>query len=319
MIKGRPELNQDPRLRAMILPMFRFDPNSPAERPFGLGTAFRIDPWANCATAFHVIEDMLTLVRGELTLRDDVRFAALEIEGIVYGAPPLPKDAWRPLTGFYAEAGKTEPALLHEKPQIRNLTEIACLNIGRSHRRSPMPYLPVALISEPPKLGDVVTGYGFAGLDVEKDGKGVERPMTQYLYQSTGEVLEVTPADLTSTMPWPRFRVSAEWPSGMSGGPVVNASGNVIGVISRGWSGEADSTATHFAGWEVSRRTFGTIDPFAPRRFRAFAAIDVIGNLRFAGQDLEEAKAFASENGLTVRVVSFSPDTGEWLSLKESA
>jgi serine protease Do len=315
MIKGHPELNQDPRLRAMILPMFRFDPASPAERPFGLGTAFRIDPWANCATAFHIIEDMLTLEKGELTLRDDVRFAALEIEGIVYGALPLPKDAWRPLTGFYAEAGKTQPALLHEKPQIRNLTEIACLNIERSHRPSPMPYLPVALMSEPPKLGDVVTGYGFAGLDVEKDGKGEERPMTQYLYQSTGEVLEVTPADLTSTMPWPRFRVSAEWPSGMSGGPVVNASGNVIGVISRGWSGEADSTATHFAGWEVSRRTFGTIDPCAPRRFRAFAAVDVEGNLRFAGQNLEEAKAFASKDGLTVRVVSFSPDTGEWLSL----
>ena len=315
MIKGHPQLNQDPRLRAMILPMFRFDPRAKAERPFGLGTAFRIDPWANCATAFHVIEDMLTLEKGELTLRDDVRIAALEIEAIIFGAPPLPKDAWRPLGGLFAIAGKTEPALLHEKPQIRNLTEIACLYIGRSHRRSPMPYLPVALTSEPPKLGDIVTGYGFAGLDVEKDGSGEERPVTQYLYQSTGEVLEVIPADPISTMPWPRFRVSAEWPSGMSGGPVVNASGNVTGIISRGWSGEADSTATHFAGWEVSRRTFGTIDPFAPRRFRAFAAIDVKGNLRFVGQNIEEVEAFALKEGLTVRAVSFSPDTAEWMAL----
>ncbi|WP_275230023.1 trypsin-like peptidase domain-containing protein [Novosphingobium album (ex Liu et al. 2023)] len=315
MLKGHPELNQDPRLRAMILPMFRFDPNSPEERPFGLGTAFRIDPWANCATAFHVIEDMLTLKKSALALRHDVRFAALEIEGIVYGAAPLPKDAWRPLTGFYAEAGKTEPALLHEKAQIRNLTEIACLNIGRSHRSSPMPYLPLALTSEPPRVGDIVTGYGFAGLDVAKDGKGEDRPMAQYLYQSTGEVLEIIPADASSTMPWPRLRVSAEWPSGMSGGPVMNAAGNVIGVISRGWTGEADSTATHFAGWDVSRRTFGTIDPFAPRRFRAFAAIDAESNLRFAAQDAEEARAFASKEGLEVRAVSFSPDTGEWLSL----
>lgn len=299
----------------MIMPIFRFDPNSPSDRPFGLGTAFRIDPWGNCATAFHVIEEMLKLYKGKVILRDDVRFAALEIEGILYGAPPVPKDAWRPLSGFYAEAGATQPALLHEKPEIKNLTEIACLTIGRSHRRTPMPYMPVALTSEPPGVGDVVTGYGFAGLDVAKDGKGEDRPMTQYLYESAGKVIEVTPADLQSTMPWPRFRVSAEWPSGMSGGPVVNAAGNVIGVISRGWTGEADSTATHFAGWDVSRRTFASLDPFAPRRFRAFAAIDGDGNVRFAGQDVDEAKAFAAKAGLTVRAVSFSPDTGEWLSI----
>jgi hypothetical protein len=54
-------LNQDPRQRAMILPIFKFDPEAPDGRPFGLGTTFRIDPWGNCATAFHVIEDMLSL------------------------------------------------------------------------------------------------------------------------------------------------------------------------------------------------------------------------------------------------------------------
>jgi hypothetical protein len=178
-----------------------------------------------------------------------------------------------------------------------------------------MPFLPVALTSEPPQVGDIVTGYGFSGLDVEKDGKGEDRPMSQYLYQSTGEVLEINPADPGSMMPWPRFRVSAEWPSGMSGGPVLNAKGNVIGVISRGWTGEADSTATHFAGWDVSRRTFATIDPFAPNRFRAFAAIDHKCDIRFLGQDLDEARAFAEPNGFVVRPVSCAPDTGEWISL----
>ena len=299
----------------MVLPIFRFDPNSPSDRPFGLGTAFRIDPWANCATAFHVVEDMLALEKGQLELRDNVRLAALEIEGIVYGAPPVPKDAWRPLLAFYAEAGKSEPILFHEKPQIRNLTELACLNISRSHQRTPMPYLPVSLTSEPPKIGDMVTGYGFAGLDVAKDGKGEDRPMTQYLYESAGEVIEITPADPNSTMPWPRIRVSAEWPSGMSGGPVVDAAGNVIGVISRGWTGEADSTATYFAGWDVSQRTFATIDPFRPKRFRGFGVVDEKGNVRFLGQDLTEARNFAASDGLSVLAISYSPETGEWLSL----
>lgn len=314
MINGHPQLNQDPRWRAMVLPVFRFDPTAPTKRPFGLGTTFRIDPWGNCATAFHVVEDMLSLSGGKLTLRDGVRIAALEIEGILYGSPPVPKDAWRPLVGFYAEAGATKPLLIHEKPTIRNLTELACLTIPRSHSRNAMPYLPVVL-SAAPSVGDVVTGYGFAGLDVARDGKGEDRPMSQYLYQSAGEVIDVTPADPGSTMPWPRFRVSAEWPSGMSGGPIVNTDGNVVGVISRGWTGEADSTGTHFAGWAVSRRTFGTLDPFAPRRFRAFAAIDADGTVVFLGQDISEAQAFASNKDLTVRAISCSPETGEWIAL----
>lgn len=313
MIEGRPQLNQDPRWRAMVMPIFRFDPGAPNERPFGLGTAFRIDPWGNCATAFHVIEDMLTLSNNKMALRDNVRMVALEIEGIAYGRPPMPKDAWRPLAGFYAEAGATNPPLIHEKPQIRNLTELACLTIPRSHERTPMPYLPVALTADP-KPGDIVTGYGFADLDVAKDGEGEDRPFHQYIYQSTGEVLEVTPADMGSTMPWPRFRVSAEWPGGMSGGPVVNADGDVIGLISRGWTGEADSTATHFAGWDVSRRTFGTIHPFATRRFHCFAAIDVGGNVRFSTPDPDEVQAFAAKNGMQAKTISYSPETGDWLT-----
>lgn len=314
MLQGHPELNQDPSWRAMVLPVFKFDPGAPSERPFGLGTAFRIDPWGNCATAFHVIEDMLALKAGKMVIRDHVRLSALEIEGILFGTPPMPRDAWRPLTGFYAEAGATAPPLIHEKPEIRNMTELACLTVPRSHVRNPMPYLPVSL-SSGPVVGDLVTGYGFAGLDVAKDGKGEDRPMSQYLYQSTGEVIDVTPADPSSTMPWPRFRVSAEWPSGMSGGPVVNGDGIVVGLISRGWTGEADSTATHFSGWDVSQRTFATLDPFATRRFRAFAAIDVAGTVRFLGQDIEEAKTFAADGKLVVRAVSCSPDTGEWLAL----
>jgi serine protease Do len=298
----------------MIMPVFRFDPNAADERPFGVGTVFRVDPWGTCATAFHVIEDLLTLDGGNLTLCGDVRIAALEIEGIVYGSPPIPEGAWRPLSGLYVEAGKTNPPLFHEKPKIQNLTELASLQISRSERPTPMPWLPVALSSQPPQPGEIVTGYGFAGLDVDPEGKGDDRPMTQYLYQSAGEVIEIMPADPKSTMPWPRFRVSAEWPSGMSGGPVLNALGNVIGVISRGWSGDADSTATHFSGWDVSRRAFPTIDPLNAGRFRGFAAIDDKDDVRFLSPHEEQATAYAASEKMTVRFVSFDPKTGSWMS-----
>jgi serine protease Do len=41
---------QDPALLARVLPLFRFDPRSPGDRPEGHGTAFRIDLWSRCLT-----------------------------------------------------------------------------------------------------------------------------------------------------------------------------------------------------------------------------------------------------------------------------
>lgn len=307
-------LNQDPRLRAMIMPLFRFDPRLPDGRPFGLGTTFRIDPWGTCATAFHVIEDMLLYSGKELVLRDEIRMVALELEGIAYGAAPLPEQAWRPLSAFYAEAGGQTPTLFHEKPRVRNLTELARLTISRSHQKNKMPCLPVAL-RKLPVVGEIVMGYGFANLDVAKDGAPEDRPISQYLYESAGEVIEVLPADPSSSMPWPCFRVAAEWPSGMSGGPVVDRDGSVIGVISRSWTGERDSTATHFAGWNIAERVFPSIDGFAPRRYRGFAALDDDDDVRFLGPNKEAADAFAHDHGMTMRAVSCNLETGDWIAL----
>jgi trypsin-like peptidase len=311
MPKDKPIVNQDPRMRAMVMPLFKFDPNAPEERPFGLGTTFRIDPWGTCATAFHVIEDMLVAAGEKLALRDNVRVVALEIEEILLGAPPLPENAWRTFMGFSAACEITKPPLLHEKPQIRNVTELANVTISRSTRPTPMPFLPVALGGKVPSVGDVVTGYGFAGLDLDTEGEGDERPMEQYLFESSGEITEVIPCDPQSSMPWPRLRVSAEWPGGMSGGPVLNSHGNVIGIISRGWTGEPDSTATHFSGWPVSAATFPTIDPVEAGRYRGFAAID--GNeVAFLGVDRKQVEQFAADNSMSVEFVSCHLESGKW-------
>jgi serine protease Do len=60
-------------------------------RMVGQGTVFRIDPWGNCATAFHVFEDAFYLcgtTGREMMVRQGRSILALEIEGIVLGAPP---------------------------------------------------------------------------------------------------------------------------------------------------------------------------------------------------------------------------------------
>lgn len=72
---------------------------------------------------------------------------------------------------------------------------------------------------------------GFADLDVDAHNEGDLRPMTQDLYSSEAEIIQVEQADGTSSRPWPRFRVTADWPRGMSGGPVFNEAGNVVGLV----------------------------------------------------------------------------------------
>src|SRR4051812_34402018 len=91
---------QDPQLRSSVMPLFELDSEHLDERPIGLGTAFRIDPWSTCATAFHVMGDFLRLdALNQPVLRDHVRVVALEINGVGYGAPRVPDDAWRPISG----------------------------------------------------------------------------------------------------------------------------------------------------------------------------------------------------------------------------
>ena len=58
-------------------------------RVAGQGTVFRIDPWGNCATAFHVFEDAFYLggaTGRETMVRQGGSNLALEVEEFGYGA-----------------------------------------------------------------------------------------------------------------------------------------------------------------------------------------------------------------------------------------
>lgn len=71
--------------------------------------------------------------------------------------------------------------------------------------------------------GERVLALGFPDLDVEEGSE--ERPISQYLYGSFGEITDVKPADGARGRPWPMIRVADEWPGGMRGGPVFNEIG----------------------------------------------------------------------------------------------
>jgi serine protease Do len=111
------------------------------------------------------------------------------------------------------------------------------------------------------------------------------------------------------------IRVAAEWPGGMSGGPVFNEAGHVIGVVSSGIAGGV-GTATFFSGWNIPERIMGSIDPDNPGRFLCHGVFDEAGDLVLAAQDAQEAKRFAEARALTDHsVVSVDPSREGWMRL----
>jgi hypothetical protein len=67
-------------------------------------------------------------------LRPDLQLAALEVEGVRFGAVGLLTDAWRPLAGSYALCGVE--TLPFQESRLRNMTELVVLRI-RSANPSP--------------------------------------------------------------------------------------------------------------------------------------------------------------------------------------
>jgi len=306
---------QDHRLRSKILPLFSFHPQRTEERPIGHGSAFRIDPWGTCATAFHVIEDLLIIKNAKFLLRPDFRLSALEIERVGYGRFALPKGSWRPITALSAAVAGIESPPMAE-PRLRNTTELASLTILRgSEAGSNVPFLPVDFRKWRPKVGDRVMAMGFADLDVDAHNEGDLRTMTQHLYGSEAEIIQVEKADGTSSRPWPRFRVTADWPGGMSGGPVFNEAGNVVGLVSTGVSGQV-GTATYFSGWDFAGRTFPSLDANNSGWLKCWIAFDLNQKIVSVAPPKEHLEPLIAEGKAKyLRLSAFNPATHDFMSI----
>lgn len=307
-------LVQDPDLRSRILPLFSFDPRSP-ERPRGHGTAFRIDPWSRCATAFHVLEDLFEVDRSgsTISLKPDIRLAALELNQQGYGRLPIPDGAWRPLDASFSYFRIDTP--FAQPAGLRNLFELMVLRVRPSAMPDEgTPYLPMDLRRWYPRKGERLMAIGYPDVDAPRSGdENSNRPFRQYLYASLCEIIDIDPADAARARPWPLLRLDANWPGGMSGGPVFNELGHVVGLVSAGFEGEGGATATYFSAWDVPERIYGSIDPSNPGRFLNWGAFDSEGVLVRCGQDKTEVERIGRALGVTdFGIVSVDPVSEEW-------
>ncbi len=313
-------LIQDTKLQERVLPLFSVNPEDPEQRPKGHGTAFRVDPWSGCATAFHVLEDILQVNRAgsAISLRPDINLVALAVHGTGYGVTPVSEDSWRPFAGTFGFARIEQP--LFGEARIRNLTELIALRIKPSDGHSEdVPYLPLDFSRWYPSVGESIFALGYADLDDDDDDKrmfGGDRPISQYLYWAVGAITDIEPADGTRSSPWPIIRIDANWPGGMSGGPVFNEAGNVVGVVSTGFQGVRGAAATFFSGWDMPTRVFTSIDPSNPGAFLCWGGFDAAGELVRAGQNRASVEKFCLEHGHPeIGFISFNPATGDVVKL----
>jgi serine protease Do len=310
-------LIQDPEYRKRILPLFDFAPGEPERRVAGQGTVFRIDPWGNCATAFHVFESAFYLggaTGREMLVRQDRSIVALELDGIAYGAAPIAPSQWRPMNGALSLVRVEDNPL--QPPRLRNATELLALSILPSAPKSKgTEFLHVDLNGWRPSIGEVVLGIGYPNLDKDDDGPD-DRLISQYTYGAYGSITDIEPLDLDRSRPWPMVRVKADWPGGMSGGPVFNAAGNVIGIISSGIDATS-STAMIFRGWSAVRHTLRSLDPSKPGSFLCSAVLDAGEKLIDVALDRQAvAKRAAEIDGAFVSKISLDHESGSFVRLE---
>jgi serine protease Do len=255
-------------LRKAVVPLFRMEANGDLK---GLGTAFAIDPWGGFATADHVVAEARVEGKAQQTENGDFRFempkdvglVAVLGFGIVFGTVGLPaeavvhvRQAWSPVL-----PGKDPLAALQRRPDYQPI-DLALMNTcipAYDYVQN------LRLKSRPPepRPGDIVVAIGFPKIATFRGNQAQARTrIEEGMKAGYGRVTRLYPGGRDLSNPTPVFEVEANWPCGMSGGPVFNSDGEVIGVVSRGI--EPDSEDGVGLAWATCLQALSDLPRWAP-------------------------------------------------------
>lgn len=93
--------------------------------------------------------------------------------------------------------------------------------------------VPIRVSGRCPRKGDTVVAVGFPEIeDKILDANVGQHLLSEAMYAGYGTVTAAHPTGRDRSNPKSVIVVEADWPGGMSGGPVFNESGEVVGLVS---------------------------------------------------------------------------------------
>ena len=228
-------------LRNAVVPVFRQNTDG---QIFGMGTAFNINEFGTFLTAHHVIDfDVQSAPSRPLLF--------LSMHAIVFGRVAIPDDCFVPIMSAQApEMDSDDPmAALRGGSQRKIAMDIAIMQaspLGSGVR--PPHTLKVRVNDWKPHVGDIVLAVGYPELDLsELTADSQNMLLSEGMYGAYGKIVGIHPCGVGTANPSPVFEVETDWPPGMSGGPVFNQAGEVVGIVSRSMRADADHAGRGFA------------------------------------------------------------------------
>lgn len=247
---------QDPfGLRTAVVPVFRQDTKG---QLFGVGTAFNINQFGTFLTAHHVID-----FSGESGTSRPVLFLSMHAMG--YGTVTIPSDCFVPVTGCHIvmmDSDDPMGALLgrQERQVAIDIAVIQASPLGPRVRHPQA--VSVCISGWRPQIGDILLAVGYPELDLSKlSAESQKVLLSEGMFGAYGRIVDVHLNGVGTANPSPVIEVETDWPPGMSGGPVFNQAGDVVGIVSRSIRAEGDLPGRGYAV-DISRAY--DIQPFAP-------------------------------------------------------
>jgi serine protease Do len=113
------------------------------------------------------------------------------------------------------------------------------------------------------RKGETVVAVGFPEIeDKILDASTVQHLLSERMYAGYGTVTAAHPTGRDHSNPTPVIEVEADWPGGMSGGPVFNESGEVVGLVSRAIAPEKAGEPGH--AWFACFQLIPELVPLLP-------------------------------------------------------